>query len=60
MVTRETVPCKHCGKSTFMLGTRECEPHWELRRRIEAEPEVAVQMLNGYQHKLIERLSVLT
>jgi hypothetical protein len=40
-----TVPCRWCGKPTEMTGTRECDAHWELNRRICAEPEMARRML---------------
>jgi hypothetical protein len=43
-----TVPCKWCRAPTPMTGTRECNAHWELRHRIEHEPEMALKMLRSY------------
>jgi rubrerythrin len=31
-MTIETVPCTTCGTPTRMLGTKLCDPCWELRR----------------------------
>lgn len=42
----ETVPCKWCGTPTRMMGTKECDAHWELRHRIESEPAMAAEMLS--------------
>lgn len=41
----ETVPCTYCQKPTLMLGTRLCDVHWELQRRIRSDPQVARQIL---------------
>lgn len=41
----EVVPCRWCGSPTTMLGTQECDEHWELRTRVEAEPDMARRML---------------
>jgi hypothetical protein len=27
-----TVPCKHCGRPTFMVFTQQCDSCWEERR----------------------------
>lgn len=40
-----TVPCRHCGKATMMLGTRECDRCHELSVRIERDPEIALAIL---------------
>jgi len=42
----ETVPCTLCGAKTHMTGTRLCDRCWELRKRIEADPELAQKILN--------------
>jgi hypothetical protein len=41
----ETVPCKWCGKPTPMLGTKECNYHWELRTKLQIDPVMARRML---------------
>ncbi len=43
----ETVPCRWCQSPTTMTATRECDTHWELRRRITAEPTIAQRILNA-------------
>lgn len=30
-----TIPCKHCGRPTRMLGTQLCDKCWELERRVQ-------------------------
>lgn len=40
-----TFPCRHCGKPTFMLGTKECDGCHELRIRVQRDPELALRML---------------
>lgn len=42
----EPLPCRWCGFPTLMLGTRECDGCWELRRRIQNAPEIARRMLD--------------
>lgn len=46
-MTDETCPCKLCGKPTRMLGTKLCDPCWELDRRIRADPAIAAKVLAG-------------
>ena len=41
-----TTPCRICGESTEMLGTRLCNRCWELERRIHNDPELAEKILN--------------
>ncbi len=41
----ETVPCKHCGIPTRMLGTKMCDGCWELETRIESKPKLARKIL---------------
>ncbi|MHC4397136.1 MAG: hypothetical protein ACYS1A_15965 [Planctomycetota bacterium] len=45
MKNQETTTCKYCGKQTPMLGTKLCDPCWELSRRIEAAPDLALEIL---------------
>lgn len=45
MPMNETVPCRHCGKGTMMLGTRECDGCHELRVRIDRDPHIAAVLL---------------
>lgn len=45
MPMNETVPCRHCGKNTMMLGTRECDSCHELRVRIDRDPHIAAVLL---------------
>jgi hypothetical protein len=45
MKNQETTPCKYCGKPTPMLGTKLCDPCWELEKRIGISPEVAREIL---------------
>jgi hypothetical protein len=40
----DTTTCRWCGKGTHN-ETRECDPCWELRWRIEGDPELARKML---------------
>lgn len=35
------VDCKWCGNLTVNKGTKECDRCWELRHRIEMDPELA-------------------
>lgn len=41
MVERPTVPCQLCSKQTPMLDTKLCDRCWELKTRIESDPELA-------------------
>lgn len=43
----EVVPCKWCGEPTRSAGTKECDRHWELRMRIEFEPDMARRMIEA-------------
>jgi hypothetical protein len=38
--------CKWCGKITDKQHTKECDGCWELRSRIERNPDLAIIMLN--------------
>jgi hypothetical protein len=44
-----TVPCQICGQQTPMLGTKLCDRCRELKVRIEADPHLAVRILNDLQ-----------
>lgn len=39
------VDCRICGTPTDNDGTRRCDRCWELERRIEADPDLAQQIL---------------
>jgi hypothetical protein len=39
------VPCKYCGKQTRMVGSKMCDPCWELASRIKANPAMAAKIL---------------
>lgn len=43
--SEKTCPCGLCGKPTRMLGTKRCDPCWELERRIRHDPEVVATIL---------------
>jgi hypothetical protein len=45
----ERVPCTICGKPTRMLGTKLCDGCWELRTRIERDPDIAHKILNNLE-----------
>jgi hypothetical protein len=45
MNNQETTDCRYCGKQTPMLGTKLCDPCWELKRLINHSPELARQIL---------------
>lgn len=42
-----TVSCKLCGHPTHMLGTKLCDPCWELEVRIRQDPEIARKVLDS-------------
>lgn len=44
---QEIIPCRLCGNGTVMLGTKLCDCCWELKARIERDPELAEKILNG-------------
>lgn len=46
-VEAETVPCGLCGKPTTSTGTKRCDRCWELERRIQSDPEIALRILTG-------------
>jgi hypothetical protein len=33
-IEAKTIPCKTCGKPTSMLGTKLCDPCWEVEHRL--------------------------
>lgn len=42
-----TVPCSICSTSTGMLGTKLCDRCWELKTRIENDPDIARRILTA-------------
>ena len=45
------IDCKICGKKTHRIGTQLCDPCWELKTRIEANPEIARKILEGIDER---------
>lgn len=41
---QEIIGCDLCGGLTTMLGTKRCDPCWELERRILADMRVAAKV----------------
>ncbi len=41
------VPCGLCGKPTPSIGTKRCDPCWELETRIKMDPILARKILEG-------------
>ena len=39
------VSCRHCGRSTPMLGTQMCDRCWELDHRIRGDVQLARKIL---------------
>ena len=46
-VGEKIIDCLLCGGETTMLGTKLCDRCWELKRRIEADPELTREILAG-------------
>lgn len=48
---QKVIDCRLCGGKTTMTGTKLCDPCWELEVRIEANTDVAVEVLRtmGYR-----------
>ncbi len=44
-ILRPVVKCKWCGDQTTNTRTKECDRHWELRTRVQSEPELAARMI---------------
>jgi hypothetical protein len=44
--TDEVTDCKWCGTKTHNTGTKECDRCWELRKRIEQNPDLSERILN--------------
>lgn len=42
---QEVIPCKTCGRSTTMLGTKQCDRCYELDSRIRSDPDLARKLL---------------
>ncbi|KKM17320.1 hypothetical protein LCGC14_1676940 [marine sediment metagenome] len=45
---QEICECTLCGQETPMIGTRLCDRCWELKSRIEADPDLARKILMEY------------
>ncbi len=56
-MSEKTCPCTWCGRPTKMLGTKLCDPCWELERRVRMDPLLAARMLAAL-HKDIAVLLV--
>lgn len=41
----DTVSCGLCGSDTTMTATKRCDRCWELERRIQADPLIAIKIL---------------
>lgn len=48
----KTCPCKWCGKPTRMLGTKECDPCHELRKRIDMTDPVLLAKILGLRFEV--------
>jgi len=55
---RETIPCKTCGKPTPMLGTKLCDPCWEVETRLPGylNNENAIQFVSAALYKVGRKL----
>jgi len=53
MMKPPTTACELCGAQTRSLATKLCDPCWELKNRIEADPELTLKILL----RLIRRLA---
>jgi len=51
--------CKWCGDLTAMDGTKECDRCYELRTRIDDDPELAKKILEG-QPKILKSFETFT
>ncbi len=45
MAIRPTVPCGLCGQQTPMIATKRCDRCWELEKRVQADPEIALAII---------------
>lgn len=43
--TGDKVPCKFCGKPTRSTATKLCDGCWELKTRIQGDPERAFKII---------------
>ena len=46
---QEKVPCKWCGKPVTMIGSKMCNPCWQLDQGISLFPEIAQKILSKIQ-----------
>lgn len=42
---QRVVACELCGKPTIMLSTQRCDGCWELERRVQNDPDIALRVL---------------
>jgi len=47
---RDIATCELCGNITQFIGTRRCNDCWELEKRIEQNPELALKILCGMKY----------
>lgn len=47
----EEIPCKLCGEPTKKIGTKMCDRCFELKGRIEADPELSLKILAEFVEK---------
>jgi len=40
--------CRWCGAPATRVFPEECDAHWELRHRVEAEPKLAARMIQAH------------
>ncbi|MDZ4251091.1 MAG: 3'-5' exonuclease [Sulfuritalea sp.] len=53
-----TVPCKWCGISTPMTGTKMCDGCWELDHRIRGDMAIAKRIMEHYTNKAKEASTI--
>lgn len=53
MIAQETVPCKFCNTPTDMVGTKLCDPCWEVDSRLRR----FLQSTEGRMHVIRELLA---
>lgn len=47
----KTIPCRICGESTNYLGTRLCNPCWEINRHVDLSPRSRfMKVVRANQH----------
>ncbi len=46
------IACRLCGLPTEMLGTKLCDRCWEIEHRVQADPAIAVKVLEAMGFKV--------